>query len=417
MCISSYRHFYHPRFWAVLILLCWCETTIGQAFTIQNQRKRQVTSFKLINNLVIIPVYINSTGPYNFILDTGVGILLISDPDLLKLFDTTTSRAIKIQGIGEGAEMTALIQPSVQIELASSIRGIMPVAILKEDPFNLSSFVGMPIHGLIGYELFSSFIIRINHSSKVITYYRHETAYIPRKGQKVSISIEDRKPYLESTLKLPDGKREKVKLIIDTGAGHPLSLETSNGIPYSIPEVNIPANLGVGLSGMINGYISRIPAMTLGRYQLHDVVCAFPDYSNVAAKVYSVSRNGSLGNSVLKRFNVVFDYQREVMYLKPNYLFKEPFEHDMSGIEITAVGPAFERVIIARVEAGSAAEQAGLKEGDRILSVNFKKVEELGIEELKGLFRSKDGRSVVLHVQPYKSENSQFVFLTLKKRI
>ena len=157
--------------------------------------------------------------------------------------------------------------------------------------------------------------------------------------------------------------------------------------------------------------------MTLGRYQLHDVVCAFPDYSNVAAKVYSVSRNGSLGNSVLKRFNVVFDYQREVMYLKPNYLFKEPFEHDMSGIEITAVGPAFERVIIARVEAGSAAEQAGLKEGDRILSVNFKKVEELGIEELKGLFRSKDGRSVVLHVQPYKSENSQFVFLTLKKRI
>ncbi len=401
----------------MLALLCWSEIGFGQYFTIQNQRKRETTSFKLINNLVIIPVYINSKGPYNFILDTGVGIFLISDPGLISLFDTVKSRAIKIQGIGEGIEMTALIQPSVKVELASSITGTMPIAILKEDPFNLSSFVGMPIHGLIGYELFTSFIVRINYSSKVISFYKHETAYIPRKGQKVSISIEDRKPYVESALTFPGGKKEKVKLIIDTGAGHPLSLETSNGIPYPIPEVHITANLGVGLSGKINGYISRIPTMTLGRFQLHNLVCAFPDYSNVGAKVYSVSRNGNLGNNILRRFNVVFDYQREVMYLKPNYFFKEPFEHDMSGIEITTAGPTFERVIIARVETGSAAEKVGLKEGDRILSVNFKKVEELGIEEIKGLFRSKDGRLVVLHVQPNNSKDTQFFFLTLKRRI
>lgn len=275
----------------------------------------------------------------------------------------------------------------------------------------------MPVHGLIGYELFSSFIVRINYSSKTITYYKHETAYIPRKGTKVPISIEDRKPYIESELKLPDGKKETVKLIIDTGAGHPLSLETNNGIPYDVPEINIPANLGVGLSGMISGYISRIPNMTVGKFQLSNIICAFPDYSNVAAKIYSVSRNGNLGNTILKRFNVVFDYHRKVMYLKPNYLFKEPFEHDMSGIEIAASGPNFEYMIISRVERGSAAERTGLHAGDRIISINFKKAEELGMEEINGLFRSKDGRSVVMQVQPNNSKESQFFILTLKRRI
>lgn len=401
----------------VIAFLCLAETALGQNFSFTNQRKREVTSFKLVNNLVIVPVFINGKGPYNFILDTGVGIFLISDPSLVGSLDTNKTRTIKILGIGEGDEMTAMIHPKTTIELGNFIKGEMPVAILKEDPFNLSSFVGMPIHGLIGYELFSSFTIRLNYSTKTITYYKYETAYIPRKGTKVAISIEDRKPYVESVLKLPNGKKETVKLIIDTGAGHPLSLETNNGIPYEVPEINIPANLGVGLSGMINGYISRIPNMALGRFHLHNLISAFPDYNNVAAKIYSVSRNGNLGNNILKRFNVVFDYRREVMYLKPNYLFKEPFEHDMSGIETSTNGPNFERIIISRIEKGSPTELAGLKSGDRIISLNFKKAEELGIEEINGLFRSKDGRAIVMQIQPNNSQETKFIILTLRRRV
>lgn len=400
-----------------LLLLCSFQVTFAQYFNFNTSRKRETVSFKLVKNLIIIPIMINGEGPFNFILDSGVGLFLITEPNLSKIFPDNNSRTISINGIGEGNEMIAFIQPAAKIDITNAISGEMPVAILKTDPFNLSSFVGMPIHGLVGYELFSSFIIRINYSFKTITYYRNESAFIPRKGTKIPISIEDRKPYVNVDLTLPTGKTEAVKLIIDTGAGHPLSLETNSGIPYPVPENNIPANLGVGLSGMINGFISRIPTVHLGKFQLDNVICAFPDYSNVAAKIFAISRNGNMGNNILKRFTVVFDYHRSTMYLKPNSLLKEPFEHDMSGMEITSDGSNFEGIIIMRVESNSAAEKVGLKAGDRILSVNFKKVTDLGLEETYNIFQSKNGRTVILEINPYNSDDNKFIILTLQRRI
>lgn len=118
----------------VLAFLCLNEGSYGQNFSFINERKREITSFKLINNLIIVPVYINGKGPYNFILDTGVGIFLISDPSLMASLDTSRTRTIKIHGIGEGNEMTAIIQPRATIELGNFIKGEFPVAILKEDP-------------------------------------------------------------------------------------------------------------------------------------------------------------------------------------------------------------------------------------------------------------------------------------------
>lgn len=399
-----------------LIILLICQSAYGQ-FNFRYGRKQESTSFRLVKNLVIVEVFINKKGPFNFVLDTGVGLFLITEPGLVESLPSVQPRTVKINGIGEGEEIKALIYPTARIELGNSIAGDMPVAILKDDPFNLSSFLGMPIHGLIGYELFQSFIVRINYSTKSVTYYAHETAYIPRKGFKIPISIEDRKPYVEVLAELSSGKKEKVKLIIDTGAGHPLSMETKSGIPYPPPKTHIAANLGVGLSGLISGFISRIPKLELGRFHLQNVICAFPDYSNVAAKITNISRNGNLGNNVLKRFNVVFDYQRETMYLRPNYMFREPFEHDMSGMEITTEGENYEAIIVSRVESGSAAEKCGIKKGDRILSINFKEVQSLGIDEINTLFRSKEDRSIVLEVIPSNSEDHKFFVLTLKRRI
>ena len=402
---------------AILILISTGGSTFAQLFDFSYPRKRESTSFHFINNLIIITLTINGSGPYNFVLDTGVGLFLISDPSLVTIFPESSLRSIKINGLGEGSEMTALIYPAANIHIGNSIKGKIPVAILQEDPFNLSSFVGMPIHGLIGYELFQSFIIRINYGQKTVTYYKPETAVVPRKGIRIPISIEERKPYIYTTLKLHNDKREVAKLIIDTGAGHPISLETKDGEPYTTPEKSIRANLGVGLSGMINGFVGRIRLLNLGKFQLDNLICAFPDHENAAAKTSSIKRNGNLGNYVLKRFNVVFDYRRESMYVKPNYMFKEPFEHDMSGMEITTEGADFSQIVVMRVEPGSAAERIGLKRGDRILSVNFKPVKLMGIEEINSLFRSKNGRNIVLEILPHQSEDSKFSIITLKRRI
>ncbi len=389
----------------------------AQRFQFKGKRTKETLGFKMVKNLMIIPLTINGKGPYNFILDTGVGLFIISDTTLIDYLGIQNRRSIKILGFGSGVDLSAYVTPSIEVKVGNSVAQNLPAALLKKDIFELSSFVGMPIHGLIGYDFFNSFTVRINYLANTITFYKPEASYIPRKGQRIPITIEERKPYISSSITLGNGEKILTKLILDTGAGHPISLETVDGIPFPIPQNNISANLGIGLTGQIQGFIGRIAAMKLGRYELQNVIAAFPNYDDVAAKVTSLSRNGNIGNTILRRFTVVFDYHRECIYLKPILQLKEPFEYDMSGIEITSAGDAFDRIIISRVEKDSPAAKLGLETDDEILSINFKPVAEMSIEEIDKLFRSKNERSFILSIVPKGTKEVSRVILTLERRI
>ena len=389
----------------------------AQYFQFEGKRKREVIPFKLVKNLMVIPLMINGNGPYNFVLDTGVGLFLITDPKLIDTIKISNLRSIRITGFGEGNELSAFVSPSIKVRIGSAVAQSIPAAILKNDVFELSGYAGMPIHGLIGYEFFSSFIVKISYTMSAITVYRSEKPYILRKGARIPITIEEKKPYLVTEIKMSNGEKIKAKLIIDTGAGHPVSLESYNGKPFDVPEVNIAANLGVGLTGAITGYIGRIPSIKLGKYTLHNVIASFPDHSSVGSKVMSVSRNGNMGNNILKRFDVVFDYNRLAMYLRPSSYLKEPFEHDMSGMELASAGAEYNRVIITRVEPLSPAEDLGLRKDDEIVSINFKPVKEMTMQEIDNLFRSKNDRSFILDVVRDKGTEHDRVILTLERRI
>lgn len=399
----------------VCLMLCWPIYVDAQMLSLGN-KKRETILFKSVKNLIIVPLYINGKGPYNFVLDTGVGIFLITDPSLIDSLALTNLRTITMNGFGEGKDLSAYISPSLKVDIGHNITGTIAAGILKKDAFDLSAYAGMPVHGLIGYEFFNSFIVRVDYVLNELTVFRPETEFILRKGIKIPIDIEERKPYVLSEVVISPKQKILAKLIIDTGAGHPLSLETNDGAPF-VSLQNIPANLGVGLSGIIKGYISRISSINLGKFELKNVIAAFPDYNDVAAKVLSVKRNGNIGNNILKRFIVVFDYSRQAMYLRPSIKYKEPFEHDMSGMELLAQGKEYDHFIVSRVEKNSAAYDIGLSEGDELISINFKRASEMNMEEIDGIFRSKDGRNLILDVLLNGTKEIQRVVMTLKRRI
>lgn len=409
------------KFFIVLIsfFLSFIEVS-AQRFEFTKKRKKEIVSFKMVKNLMIIKLMVNGKGPFNFVLDTGVGLFLISDPKLIDSLSIKNLRSINITGFGDGDPLSAYVTPTIDVGFGSTQAKGLSAAILKNDIFELSNYVGMPVHGLIGYEFFNSFIVKINFSLNTLTIYSPEIAYLPRKGYRVPLMIEDRKPYLISNIQLSSGEKIAAKLILDTGAGHPISLETNGGVPFEVPKVNIAGNLGIGLTGPISGFIGRLQSLTLGKYTLNNVIAAFPNYDDVGSKVYSVGRNGNMGITVLKRFNVIFDYNGSALYLKPGVSLNEPFEHDMSGMELTSAGDKFERILVSRVETGSSAEEAGLRKGDEIIAINFKPVAEITATEVDNLFRSKSDRSFILDVLPYGSKSireRERVVITLKRRI
>lgn len=413
----TFVHQISRLFGLALVFFLIVQHTFAQTFLLPEGQKKEIMPFKLIKNLIIVPVYINESGPYNFVLDSGVGILLISDYQVSERLKLENLRNIKIAGLGNNPDLDAFVSAPLNLRLGNAQGNYIPAAILKKDVFNLSEYAGMPIHGLLGYEFFNSFSVRINYEDELLTIYPPSEEFVPRKGYKIPISIEQRKPYLEAKIVLNDGSFRTVKLIIDTGAGHPLSLENENGKPFPIPDENISGNLGVGLAGPISGYLGRIRSIELEKFRLNRVISAFPNYEDVASKVSPNSRNGNMGNQLLKRFRVVFDYHRNCLYLRPSRYFKEKFEHDMSGLELLSAGPDFKRVLISRVAADSPAELLGLEAGDEIISVNFKPITDFTVNELDNLFKSGDDRSYLLSILPKNSTKTKKILFTLKRRI
>lgn len=386
----------------------------AQYFDLDYHKKKVTIPFRLVRSLMVIKLSINHKGPFNFILDTGVGLMIITDPKLADSIYIPNKRTLKIPGLGEGEDAEAYVTSPLDVEIPGLVSYDVAAAILKKDLFSLSGYAGMPIHGLIGYEFFNNLAVRINVPDSSLTVWRPKDLKVFRKGVPIPITIEDRKPYVETWVKLQSGENIKTKLIIDLGAGHPLSLETVVK-RYGLPQKFIAsANLGIGLNGPINGYIGRIESLELGKFKIKQVIASFPDANN-NQNTLSVPRDGNLGIGTLKRFSVILDYTHNTMYLKAGSNFKDPFEHDMSGLEYYAAGDNFDRIIINRVEPGSAADEVGLERDDEIVAINFKPVSKMTLEEIDEIFKSRNDRSLLLDV--YHDKKLDKVVLTLKRRI
>jgi hypothetical protein len=407
-----YKYLQFKNIWLIAILSCLFLSANAQSFEIDGGGRNVDIPFKLVRNMVIVKVNINGRGPFNFILDTGVGLMIITEPKLIDSINVQHKRTIKMSGLGEGDAYEAYVTSSLNVTLPGITSNNVSAAILKTDVFNLSGYAGMPIHGLLGYEFFSSLAVKINFSDTTMSVCQPKYLKPFKNSQKIPITIEDRKPYMQAAITFPDGTKTDNKLIVDLGAGHPISLENMVQ-KHGLPQKSILANLGVALNGPITGFLSRVKAIEIGSYKIKDPITSFPDKDYVQ-RSFNVPRDGSIGIGILKRFNLVFDYSNSLLYVKPNEKFKTPFEHDMSGIEYYMAGENFSHMIVARVAPGSPADDIGLIKDDEITSINFKPVAKMTGEEIDAYLKSTE-RSLLIEV--YHDSKYDRVVITLKRRI
>ena len=392
------------------LLVCYTAAS-AQYFSLDSSRSRASMPFKFIRNLIIVQLRINNRGPFNFVMDTGVGQMLITEPSMVDSINLARKRSIKISGFGEGEDYEAYVTSPLKITMNGLESHDVSAAILKSDLLGLSNYAGMRIHGLLGFEFFNKLAVKIDFADSTIVVGRPGKFKGFKNGAVIPLSIENNRPYIETNIACNDGTEQMSKLIIDLGAGHALSLENVRERDGFTDHV-IPGNLGVGLKGLIAGYLGRVKSISLGKYRIKNLIASFPVDSII--NTFSVPRDGNLGVDILKKFVVVFDFSNNVMYLKSSTGFNEPFEHDMSGLEYYSAGKDFNHVIISRVEPGSPGEKAGLEKDDEITAINFKPVSSMSLEEIDQIFRSRDSR--VLFLDIYHDQKFT-TLITLKRRI
>jgi hypothetical protein len=294
------------------------------------KRKLVRIPFQWHSNLIIVPVTINGSDTLHFILDTGISMTLLTDPKAASALDLHYVRKVDITGVGQGSSLEALVAINNKINLSGVEAKGQSIVSLSEDVLHLSNYVGIPIHGVFGFDIFRHFVVKINFNQKVLTLYRPDQYEYRGKGEKIPISIEDAKPYLHAKAIWADNREVPIKVILDTGAGHALSLDMGTSEHIQLPDKIVRAQLGRGLNGIITGSLGRLEKVLIGKYELQNVITSFPDTNSIAAQIAKrVNRQGNIGCELLRRFDVVFDYSRNYIVLKPN---KSSFKRLLSGI-------------------------------------------------------------------------------------
>lgn len=424
----------------VFCFLCFPLWGTAQSFHLGKGEKHQKAKFQLINNLIIIPVELNGS-KLSFILDSGVSkpiLFNLSGQDSVQINNVSE---ISIKGIGEGDPMKALSSKGNVLKIKDMVNQDQMLYVVLDKGFNLSPTLGIPVHGIIGYDLFRDFIVEINYGAKTIKF--HDPQFYNgskrNKDEVLPLDVVNKRAYISGNIYLEDDERIAVKLMLDTGSGDAVWLFEDEEKDIRLPSKSFDDFLGKGLSGNVFGKRAKIRRIEIGGFSLEDAKAAFPDlkFFRTAKEMYD--RNGSLGGEILKRFNMVFDYPNNELTIRKNKHFNDPFHYNISGIEIQHDGVRFiaERIadsrgvlkseernfgdvqilmgnttrlslvpeiVVSGIRAGSPADLAGLQEGDLILSVNGKSVHNYKLQEITKMLNEDKGKEIRVLIERYNKD-------------
>jgi len=367
-------------------------------FHMEEDRTRITVPFEILANLIIIEVTLNDQLPLKFVLDTGVRTPILTDKYLSDIVRVSYDREVEIYSAGAQGKAVAYIANDVSLSIPGIRADDQDIYVLKEDFLGLTEVLGERVHGLIGFDFFKSFVVQIDYRSKEITFYRPENYRPSRLNESYPISVEDSKAYLEAELLMPDGTQKLVKLLVDTGASHALWLDAPEDSTVSIlPETVFATPVGRALAGDIEGHLGRIPQLKLQRNEFTDVLTSFPDRNEYLGIVKSTGRDGSIGSEIFRRFETTFDYSKETIYFSRNVDYGDPFQYNMSGLsiirDVTTDLPSY---LVDNVVDNSPASEVDIREGDEIMRVNGLSREDISLNQINFLLKSREGKRIRL---------------------
>ncbi len=400
---------------------------LGQDRFVLKEKKKVRFPFLFVHNLVIIPVQVNGY-TMNFLLDTGVKETMIFG-ETLKSIDSAVF-VNKFQGLGKDEGLDGYLSVNNKVSVANVYEDTdQPIYILKNAHIDISTRIGVEVNGIMGSRFFSDHVVEMDFLKHRITLY--QKGEYPKglaKMQRLPLDILNSRPYISVAFN-QDSADIEGRVLIDMGNSDALMLIPSKLNDFAIKPPFIDDYIGQGFNGEIYGKRNRIKSLELGPFKMNYPLVAYPELSSTQHATFVNERIGSVGNELLRRFKVIFDYPNNVVYLQKNRNFDKFYYLNMSGLEIIHDGIKYEKeevpvylkkdggteirmdnslqyrfvlknmYKIATVRVGSPAAIAGLKPDDKVLKINGRSASSFSLETIHTLFKSEEGKEIRFKIE------------------
>lgn len=369
-------------------------------FTIKDGKNKAQIPIELHNNLIVVPVVLNGMLPLKFIVDTGVRTAILTQKTFTDILNLTYSRKYSIAGPGGENIVDAYITNNVSLDLPGVSGKGHALLVLDQDLLELRNYLGSDVHGILGYEMFSRFIVAVDYEKKVLTLYAPGKFRKKRKYDKLTMEIVDTKPFIYTEVEMNNGEILNARLLVDSGASHGLMLEPASNSIIVVPPKQVSTVIGRGIGGEISGKVGRINQLKLGTYKLDKPIANFPDPNSYidSLKLGGTFRNGSLGGEILSRFTTIYNFSKEELYLKKNSSLKKKYYYNLSGLTIKAKGSRLNVFEVDDIRDQTEAKKADVRIGDQIVSINGIALSGLDLNIVNGLLNSKPGKRIKLEI-------------------
>ncbi len=324
---------------------------------------RFITKFKFTiytGGVIIVKAHLTGVpDSLNFILDTGGAGISLDSATCSEFHIPTHKTDTLITGIGGKQKAHFVFDKSL----------ILPGIEIKNLNFHvldysiLSSTYGEKIDGIMGYSIFQRYIVKINYDKLEIELYSNGKFNYPQGGIMLyplfsSLPIQP--------LEIRDARKINKYFYMDTGAGlcFLMSDKFVTDSAVLLKKRKPLITQAEGIAGMLQMKLTIIREVKIGKYKFKRVpTYIYEDKYNVTGYPFS---GGLIGNEILRRFNVVFNYGQKEIHLKPNSHYNDPFDYSYTGLGIYAYD---NRIVVEDIIKGSPAEAAGFMIGDEIISV------------------------------------------------